>query len=53
MNWNRYGRKRFRPNLRYYPGICVTRSMKATEASVRVVGILAEIQTEHILNTDH
>jgi hypothetical protein len=43
MNWNRCGRKRFRPNLRYYPVICVMRSMEATDASDRVVGILAEI----------
>lgn len=36
---------------RYCPAVCLEWLMKATTASVRIGGILASIQTEHLLNT--
>jgi hypothetical protein len=36
---------------RYYPGICLEELWKPTETSVRIVGAVAGIRTEHLPNT--
>jgi hypothetical protein len=47
MNWKGCGRKLSWPDFRYNPSICLE---GRRNASVRLVGIAAEIETEHIPN---
>jgi hypothetical protein len=49
MNWKGCGRNQSY-NLWYCSDICLERLRKTTEASVRIVGVLAEIQTENLPN---
>jgi hypothetical protein len=40
-------------NLRYYLEICLQGPSKTTRSSVRIVSVLAEIQTGHLSSTTH
>jgi hypothetical protein len=50
INWKRCGRNRSRPNLRYYPGICVEGLRKVTKG-LRIAGLQADIWTWDLPNT--
>jgi hypothetical protein len=45
------GRKRLRPDLRYYPGICLEKLINIIKPAVRIAGFRAEILNQNTLNT--
>jgi hypothetical protein len=51
MNWKECQRQQLLSNFRYYIGIWVEELRKMKTTSVKIIGVLAEIQTGHLTKT--